>query len=454
MKRRNVLKSIGALSWGLASCGGSGVAVTPPPPTNARPPNVLMISLDDLNDWVGFLGGHPQVRTPGMDALAARSTVFERAYCNVPLCSPSRASVLSGRYAHETGVHANNQSLASVGWSGSTLDAEMVRAGYATKLLGKIYHDYTSPIPLPLPDQLPASNIQCSGMPNLPPEGAFDWAALPVDDADMPDARLVSDAIAFMDANLVDRPFFLGVGLVRTHVPWYVPKRWFDLYPTQDLWLPPVPPDDLEDLGAIARSLALVQNFNGCITKQGLWAAAVRGFLASISFVDSQVARLITALENSRHASNTVVVLWSDNGFHLGEKFHWHKATLWEPATRVPFLIRRPTDVGARVQSVVSLIDLFPTLLDVCGIPKSMPLSGRSLLPLLDSVSTPWDHPALMSYTANHYAVRDTRWRYIRYSGGEEELYDHASDPSELRNVAADLSLADVKARLRSHIPG
>uniref|UniRef100_UPI00196B86A0 sulfatase-like hydrolase/transferase n=1 Tax=Caldimonas tepidiphila TaxID=2315841 RepID=UPI00196B86A0 len=215
------------------------------------------------------------------------------------------------------------------------------------------------------------------------------------------------------------------------------------------------PPDDLDDLPAIARSLALSFDHHACITGQDLWAQAVRAYLAGISFMDAQIGRLLQALDASPHARNTVVVLWSDHGFHLGEKFHWHKQALWERSTHIPFLIggAGAGTVGGRVFSAVSLVDLFPTLTELCGVPRPLQLSGRSLVPLLRDPRKPWDHPVLIEREGGHRAVRSNEWRYIRYADGSEELYDHRVDPQEWRNLAPFSKYSSVKAELARHFP-
>ncbi len=410
-----------------------------------------MIAIDDLNDWTGFLGGHPQVKTPAMDALAARSAMFRRGYCNAPLCSPSRASVLSGLQVQLTGVYDNNHTFRSVNGSKPMLIDTLAAGGYTTKSIGKIDHVYASESQ-PLPTPVPYANLQCASADTLG-EGAFDWAPLAVADAAMPDYGYASQAIDFLNQPQA-KPFFLGVGLVRTHLAWYLPQRFFDMYPLGSIVLPETPPDDLNDLGPTGKAIALAFNFQDCITRQNLWANAVQAYLASISWVDSQIARVIAALDASAHANNTVVVLWSDHGFHLGEKFHWHKLALWEHTTRVPFLIREPAQtVGKVIDPCVSLVDMAPTILDYCGIAPAYTMSGRSLKPLIADPATPWDHPVLTTKDQYDYAIRTLEWRYIRYASGERELYAETTDPREYKNLAGDPGYTAVMAQLDALMP-
>jgi len=424
-----------------------------------------MIAIDDLNDWVGFLNGHPGVRTPAMDALAATSTVFRHAYCTSPSCSPSRASVLSGLQVHETGVYDNLATFGSVNPGKATL-LDMMRSGdYDVASFGKIDHVFNGvPQPMPMPTPFPYTNKDCA-VPNLG-EGAFDWAALDVPDEAMPDHVYASRAIEFMQAER-DRPFFLAVGFERTHTAWYVPRRFVDMYPLEDIAVPPQPADDLDDLGDAARYLALYHaytvpgariGYDACIKNQGLQAQAVQAYLASISWVDAQVQRVIDALEASGQADNTLVVLWSDHGFHLGEKFHWLKLALWEPTTRVPLLVRAPGQTSMRdVSSVVSLIDVAPTILDYTDVPAAYPMTGRSLRPLVEHPETAWNHPALMtmrtSATEVDHAVRSGEWRYIRYYNGERELYAITRDPDEYTNLSGNARYDEVMARLDALMP-
>jgi arylsulfatase A-like enzyme len=421
-----------------------------PPPAPPPPPNVLFVSIDDLNDWVGFLGGHPQVRTPAMDALAARASVFQRAYCNAPVCSASRASVLSGLSVQNTGVYFNEQTFLGVNPGKKQLDDMFADAGYLTRRFGKVDHFYSTHVDQPLPPTMPHANKAC---PAPLGEGAFDWGPAPGADAAQPDHQYAQSGIDFL-AQRHDQPFFLSVGFVRPHLGWYVPQRFFDMYPKDSLALPPAPPDDLNDLGPAGRAAALKFNFHNCITRQGLWADAVQAYLASISWTDSQLGRLIAALDASPHADNTIVVLWSDHGFHLGEKFHWHKLALWERATRVPLLVRSAGQTaGTSIGACVSLRDLAPTLLAACGVTPAYPMDGRDLGPLLAQPDRAWDHPVLTTKDQHDHAIRTPRWRYIRYASGERELYDEHADPGELNNLSGQAVHEAVMAQLDALMP-
>lgn len=410
-----------------------------------------MIAIDDLNDWVGFLGGHPQVRTPAMDSLAARSHVLARAYCTAPTCSPSRAGVLSGLSVQSTGVIDNTSTFGMMNPGKRQYDQMLAGAGYNTARFGKIDHVYKAQTQ-PLPNAVPYTNLQCGSPPVG--EGAFDWGPAPGRDEQQPDFIYAQQAIDFLQNQPAGQPFCLNVGFIRTHVGWWVPQRFIDMYPLDSIVVPSVPADDLADIGPVGRSLALKFNFHQCIVGQSLWASAVRGYLASISWVDTQLGRLMEALDASAHAGNTLVVLYSDHGFHLGEKFHWHKEALWERANRVPCLVRLPGQaIGRRHEACVSLRDLAPTILDACGVRSDYPMDGRSLLPLLEAPGRTWDYPVLTTLMGKHHAVRTPAWRYVRYDTGERELYDEVNDPGEVVNLAGLPSSAAIMAELDAYMP-
>jgi arylsulfatase A-like enzyme len=449
MKRRTVLQwaAAGAGVWG---CGGGAGNQAP-----EGSPNILMIAVDDLNDWVGYLGAHPQVQTPGIDALAATSNAFLKAFSLAPLCSPSRATVLSGLSVQHTGVYDNEHTFRLVNSGKAEFDDMLSGAGWDVARFGKVDHSYSSYASQPLPPTMPYANKDC---PAPLGEGAFDWWPSTAADEDHPDWHYAQSGIDYLNSHDTSKPFCLSVGFVRTHVGWYVPQRFFDLYPLDQVQVPSPPADDLDDLGTTGKSIALEYKFHQCITGQNLWASAVQAYLASISWVDTQVARLIAALDASAHAKNTMVVLWSDHGFHLGEKFHWHKTALWDPATHVPCLIRMPGQTtGQTLSQVVGLNHLVPTILDVCGVTPTYTLDGISLKSLIADSTQAWDRPVLTTLNENHYAVRTERWRYIRYASGEKELYDMTADPTEHRNLVYTAegltAYAEVVAALDAYMP-
>lgn len=385
-----------------------------------------------------------------MDALAARSAVFRKAYCNAPVCGASRPSVLSGLTVQNTGVFYNEQNFKAVNPGKKQVDEMFAGAGYTVRRFGKVDHIYTA-FEQPLPATIPYGNKKCAA-PAGP--GAFDWGPAPGNDSDQPDYKYAQQGIDFLNAQPVDKPFFLSVGLVRTHVGWYLPQRFFDMYPKESLTLPYAPADDLNDLGSAGTAVALKYNFHKCITDQGLWADAVQAYLASITWVDTQVARLVAALDASPHGQNTTVVLWSDHGFHLGEKFHWHKLALWERATRVPMLISQPgQQTRVDIDACVSLQDITPTLLAKHKVTPAYPMDGKSLLPLISNPAMQWDVPVLTTKDQYDYAIRTADWRYVRYASGERELYDERIDPEEHFNLANQAGYESIMASLDALMP-
>jgi arylsulfatase A-like enzyme len=270
----------------------------------------------------------------------------------------------------------------------------------------------------------------------------------------MSDARVVAWAAEYL-ARKHEKPFFLAVGLARPHLPWFVPRKYFDQYPAGSVALPEVKADDLEDVPPAARRMARPEGDHRDVVQNGRWKEAVAAYLASIAFADAMLGRLLAALDASPHAPNTIVVFWGDHGWHLGEKQHWRKLTLWEEAARVPLIIAAPgvTRAGARCERTVSLLDLYPTLVELCGLAARPGLEGASLLPLLRDPAAARERPAVTTCGFGNHAVRTERWRYIRYADGSEELYDHEKDPNEWTNFAACQSRAETKKELARWLP-
>ncbi len=426
-------------------------------------PNVLMICVDDLNDWIGCMGGNPDSVTPNFDRLARMSVLFTNAHCAAPLCNPSRAALMTGIRPSTSGIYQNNQPWrkSPVLASTRTLPQHFMDNGYKAIGAGKTYHD-AYPDPDSWEEYYPAKNRQKPQDPfpakipasGLPPMAHFDWGPIAEGDEVMGDHKVVNWAIEQL-GKPHEKPLFLAVGLFRPHLPWYVPKKYFDLYPAGKLTLPKVNGDDLDDVPPIGRKMARPHGDHKVVTEYGKWREGVQGYLASVRFADTQLGRLLDAFEKSPLAANTVVVLWSDHGWHLGEKLHWRKFTLWEEATRNVLMVRAPgvTRPGARCDRPASLMDVFPTLTDLCGIPAKKECEGISLRPLLVNPNAKWDRPAVTTFGRNNHAVRSERWRYIRYSDGTEELYDRRRDPQEWKNLAADPKLAAVKTAHAQWIP-
>jgi arylsulfatase A-like enzyme len=431
-------------------------AVSPAPAEEPARPNVLFIAVDDLNDWTGFLDGHPGVQTPNLDRLASRGRAFTRAYCAAPACNPSRTAALTGRRPSTTGVYHNNQPWRPVLKDAVTLPQHFAAAGYRVAGGGKIFHNSFDD-PASWPERFPVRrNPEPDDRPVNGIAGAahFDWGPLDVPDSAMGDHQLVSWAADWLEQPQ-DRPFFLAVGLTKPHLPWYVPRAYFDRHPLSEIVLPQVKADDLADVPPLGREIARPDGDHRRVVEARQWEEAVRGYLASITFADAQIGRLIEALDASPHGRNTIIVLWGDHGWHLGEKEHWRKFALWERATRVPLIVVAPgvAEPGTTSDRTVSLLDLYPTLIELTGVPGRSGLEGDSIVPLLKDPDAAWERPVLTTHGRENHAVRSGRWRYIRYRDGGEELYDHEADPHEWSNLADDPKWSRVKSELSRWLP-
>lgn len=427
-----------------------------PSATKPGRPNVLMIAIDDLNDWCGPLGGHPQARTPHLDGLASQSVLFTRAYCAAPACNPSRAALMTGVSPSSSGVYHNNQPWRPALPDAVTLPQLFTKHGYEALGCGKIYHgrfpdpaswdEYESKGADPKPPNRPVNGIR--------PASHFDWGPVAATDAEMDDHRIIDWAIEQLNKPR-EKPLFLACGIYRPHLPWYVPTEYFERFPVAGLKLPEVPSDDLDDVPAAGVKMARPEGDHRQVLAAKQWPAAVQGYLASIAFADAQVGRLLEGLDRSPLADNTIVLLWSDHGWHLGEKQHWRKFALWEEACRVPLLVRLPGDKfrPGRCDEAVSLLDVYPTLADLCGLPLSAQLEGQSLRPLIGAPDSNRERPAVTTHGRNNHAVRDEKWRYIRYADGSEELYDHSRDPKEWRNLAGNREHDEIKRKLARWLP-
>jgi len=439
--------------------------VTPKPEEKAPEPkqyNVLMIIVDDLNDWVGVMGGHPDTKTPNMDQLAAEGLLFANAHATAAICGPSRASVMTGLRPSTTGIYGQLSDVdikrASTATENITFMSEyFAQHGYKTMGIGKIFHNGA-----------PEGSFEEYGGrikgfgPH--PEDEFswdsdntntDWGVYPDRDEDMIDyksAMWAKDKLAEEH----DRPFFLTVGFIRPHAPWYAPQKWFDMHPPDQLTMPPYLATDFDDIPEISRALHEVPQMptTEWAIETGEWPKAVQGYLASVSFVDHYVGEVLKALENSPYADNTIVVLWGDHGYHLGEKNRFAKHSLWEETSRVPLIIRSPGGVkGQASNAAVSLLDLYPTLVDLADLPAYDANEGESLKPLVEGSAKTSGHVAMTSYGYENHAIRDERYRYIHYADGSEELYDHQNDPNEWVNLASNSEYDEVRLRLAGHLP-
>ena len=424
-------------------------------------PNVLFIAIDDLNDWTGFLGGHPQALTPRMDALAKRGRNFTNAHCPIPVCSCSRASVMSGVAATTHGSYEIGPSYHELPALKNvpTIQQYFKNHGYTTLAGGKVlHHNFGGQLAGAIDRSLGRKRSPRPKKPMSRPanwSGAWDWGAYPEDDAEMADIQLAQTAAKALGEGF-EKPFFMSVGFFRPHVPLLVPPKWFDLYDAEKIELPKNPKSDLDDLpknflGINDYALAPTHKE---VVENGKQRSLTHAYLASVSFVDHCVGIVLDALEKSPHADNTVIVLWSDHGFHLGEKQHWAKRTLWEESTRIPLLFVGPgIKPGEACREPASLLDIYPTLVELCGLPANSHLEGISLAPQLKDPKAPRDEPAITSSYFGNHAIRTRDWRLISYEDGAMELYDHRSDPDEFHNLANDPAHRKTRDELARWLP-
>ncbi len=436
-----------------------------PSPASARA-NVLMIAVDDLNDWIGVLGGHPQVKTPNLDRLAARGTLFANAHCQAPICGASRVSLLTGQRPGTTGFYGLEPWLRTVPSLRdlTTLPQAFKRAGYRTAITGKIYHNY--PPHADRAAEFDEFGPDCNFGPLPPrklvdtpsPMALVDWGVFPERDEQQNDHEIASWAIERLarETGAEAAPLFLAVGFGRPHVPCFASQEWFDLYPLETLRLPPHLEGDRDDTPRSSWHLhwSLPEPRLKWLREADQWHHLVRSYLASISFVDAQIGRVLDALESGPLARNTIIVLWSDHGWHLGEKDITGKNSLWERSTRVPLIFAGPGVAKGRVDTPAELLDIFPTLAELCGLPApAQALEGLSLRAQLRDAAAPRERPAITTHNHGNHTVRTRDWRYIRYADGAEELYDMANDPNEWRNLATDPAHAVRKAELAALLP-
>jgi arylsulfatase A-like enzyme len=453
--RRTFLKTSGMAALSLAALSSC---------QKKAPMNVLFIGIDDLNDWVGCLGGHPQVKTPNIDRLAERGVLLTNAHCAAPACNPSRAALFTGIRPSTSGVYHNPQP-----WRQSpalkdavTIPQHFRAHGYKAIGSGKMYHD-SFPDPVSWNAYWPSLDQQRPEDPMPPqkkwplngfPHGShFDWGPIDNLPEEMGDWQVGNYVIGELRKSH-EKPFFLACGFFRPHLPWYAPQKYFDLYPLDSIILPEVKENDLDDVPEYGRRIARQQDHKN-VLKYDQWKKAVRGYLASISFVDACLGRVIDALDQSAYRDNTVIVLWSDHGWHLGEKLHWRKFALWEEATHNVLFFSAPgvTPAGGRTDAPVNLLDIYPTLIELCNLSPRDDLEGISLMPLLKDPNCKWGRPTVTTHGKNNHSVRSRQYRYIRYEDGSEELYDHESDPMEWTNLADDLDYLQIKDEMAAWLP-
>jgi arylsulfatase A-like enzyme len=441
----------------------STLALSPPllaAPQNEKP-NVLLIAVDDLNDWIGCLGGHTQARTPNIDRLASNGVVFSNAHCQSPVCNPSRASMMTSLYPATTGIYFLSPDLKSspVAAKNTLMPHRFQKEGYHVTGAGKIFHGNQNKRYLPnyagsFGSFGPRPKKKISSFPGHP---LWDWGAYPERDDQMPDHRIAAWGVQQL-RKPYDKPLFLATGFYRPHVPQYAPRKWFDLYPLDALQLPVVHQRDLDDISKYAINITRLKHVaptHQWVVNNDEWKPLVQSYLACVSFVDHQVGKVLDALGGSTYAGNTFIVLYSDHGFHLGEKERWAKRSLWEDGTRVPLIVAGPGVVRGRVcTKPVQLMDIYPTLLEVTGLEPDPRLEGHSMAPLLADPEADWPHMARTSFGPGNYSIRSERCRYIHYNDGSEEFYDLSRDPHEWENLIARPEIAELIQEHRAFLPG
>ena len=444
-------------------------------------PNVLFLAVDDMNDWIGCLETTPHVLTPNIDRLAARGVNLTNGHTAGVFCAPSRAAIFSGQYASTTGCYTAPYYF--VGHPEiESLQVSFDKAGYTTLGAGKLFHHGAGAIdqrgwtefflrnqvqrdngwPLdswssetPVPQPFPAS-IYNRGT-KFKAALFLEWGAIPNDkEEEMADTIRVNWAVDQLKKKH-DKPFFLACGLYAPHFPNYCPQKYFDLYDPAKIAMPPMRDDDIDDLPPMIRRRMENRRrlHHDRLVGMGAMNDAIHGYLACISYADAMLGRVLDALEASPYAENTIVVLWSDHGYHHGEKGQWGKHTLWERTSNVPFIWAGPGVAnGSTTDVTVSLIDIYPTLIEMCRLKKPhQRLEGESLASTLNKPSSAKDRNVFLpDMTPDQYAVINRDWRYIRHSDGEE-LYNLREDPNEWNNLAPHSRYADVIAELRNSAP-
>lgn len=456
----------GCVVFALPGCNGTKVTGVETKADNR--PNVVIIITDDQNDY-GFFKAYPGTKVPHLDDFKNTSITFRHAYTASPVCGPSRAAFFSGLYPHTTGAYLNGADPWRQGMLAHTenLPELFKRSGYKTFGNGKLFHaKLANGREANLWDNeafhggfgpFPKQEDRITGKDDESSAGAKFWGVTEWTgpDEDFPDVVNANTSIEFLQQNH-DRPFLLVYGLWRPHTPFTAPKRFFDLYDPNKIVLPKGYRDgDLDDVPPYGHKLSKIWGHrwkNSGKAEPQNWQRILHGYLAATSFADWNVGRVIAALDKSQYADNTIVIFWSDNGYHLGEKNHYEKATVWEAAALIPAAMRLPggKNNGKTILQPIVNLDFFPTLVDYCQLEKpNHTLEGKNLRPLLENPQTTWERPAITSYGEKVFSARDLRYRYIQYPDDTEELYDHENDPYEFNNLADDNNYDAIKTRLK-----
>ncbi len=500
-----------------------GLGLFKPSLAQEAKPNVIFIMCDDLNDYEGIFGGHPQAITPNIDKLAESGVQFLNAQSNCPVCMPSRNSLFTGVYPHDS---------KDFGWTprkeqpvlknNKTIMHLLKENGYYVAGTGKLLHknepeiwdewgmkvkynygpfyfdgeDLSAHPGVPAPyNEIGPIDGSYGSMDDITSTGVwgqpgfvYGWDKKPLEYIDNDERDLVQDELHAewavqklqeFEQNNLQKPFFLGIGFVKPHTPLIVPGKYFDMYPIEDLKIDDWLPGDKEDtyyLHNFSSELkgpryykTILESYNG--DRKIAIKSFLQAYLACVSFVDEQIGKVIDGLENSKFANNTIVILTSDHGWQMGEKDYLFKNSGWEESARIPLVIKSPQGAIGKVEQPVSLIDIFPTLVDFCNLEGIYRLNidggvmgGYSLRPLIENPETEtWDGPeGALTVIGNagknipgdqqNYSYRTKNWRYIIYSDGSEELYNHETDPYEWYNLASNDEYNDIKYDLNRQV--
>ncbi|MBB3696616.1 sulfatase-like hydrolase/transferase [Flammeovirga yaeyamensis] len=431
-------------------------------------PNVLFIAIDDLNDFVGCMNASIKAYTPNIDRLADQAVLFTNAHCQAPICGPSRASIMTGLQPFTSGnylqlkdrdIQKGNEKVAN-----SILMPDYFKKyGYKTMAAGKIYHggdqlnsfdEYGGRFSWFGPKPKERMNYDPKKIPHKIGNTLTDWGAFPTHDSLMTDYQVAEWIIDKLNEEH-QKPFFLAAGFLSPHVPWHAPQEWMDKFPIDKIELPPYLKEDNDDISEMAKKVndAPMMPTTEEMIRQGQWKNIIQSYLACVAFMDAQVGKLLDALEKSSYADNTIIVLWSDHGYHLGEKNRFAKQSLWERSTRTILLFKPLNSKKGRCDQPVQLLDIYPTLLDLCQLPAYSLAEGHSLIPLIENNKMEWKFPALSSYGVGNIAIRNNDFRLVQYEDGSSELYDMKKDPDEWTNLSNNKKYAKVKKQLQQWIP-
>jgi len=492
MNRRQFIKTAGMIAAGGVLSRFSVSAAS-----GQSRENVLLIVVDDMAGWCGCMGGHPDARTPNIDRLAYRGLLFTNAHCASPICGPSRAAMLTGMRPETTNVYTNQGTYIDYVPKAVSFPRYFRENGYYVLGAGKINHssgmvvkenwdEYgpgTGIVGTPFTDE----ELMCEGMDptrvinrgrlkcKLPMNGGlsmidrpnnrwdtFDWGPLDLEDKDFPDGRIAMWAAEQLGKKR-NKPFLMCVGFYKPHQPFFLPRKYFEMFDPAKIHLPATIAGDLNDVPEPGKDLALIPWTSGThktVTKYNKWKEAVAAYLAAMAFADAQVGVVLDALDRSEYADNTWIIFLSDHGWTLGEKEHWGKHDPWSGSVKLPLIIVPPKrntpsgfKPGRRCEVPVSLLDLYPSLLEMCSLPRRENLEGESLVPLLSNPERDWNKIVVSSVGRGSHSVFTKDWRYIHYFDGSEELYDLKADPKEWFNLANDNRYKKIKEKLKKAIP-